>query len=134
MRSGTPESKKKLLTYVGGCYNIVLTMKNIIEETLSEFAVAYPELNFGSQAARTMLATEINLTLLKEIEERTGDKLKECPEDIIREGLRQNGFTAGDSGYCFQTGVRDIDFYNEKTGDTYVITIQQRDDEDTFEL
>ena len=111
-------------------------MKNIIEETLSEFAAAYPQLNFGSKAARTMLATEINSTLLKEIEQRTDSKQlhQVMPEGIIREALADAGYAAGDSGYCFQTGVRDIEFRNKKTDDTYTITIRQHDDGEAFEL
>ena len=48
-------------------------------------------------------------------------------EDTIREALADAGYVAGDSGYEFSTGIRDIEFHNKKTDDTYVVTIQLRE-------
>ena len=107
-------------------------MNKIIEKALSEFADM--QLNLKSEVAQEWLATKINEALLKEIEKRTEVKNNSelVPEDIIRQAMEQSGFEAGDSGYEFARGIRDIDFH--KNGNTYVVTIQEREDEDTFEL
>ena len=113
-------------------------MKNTIEKVLEKQASL--QLNLESKSAREFLAEEISnelLTIIGEIFAKGFEEVlsaEEEPEDIIREALSQGGFEAGDSGYEFSTGIRDIDFHNKKTGKTYVVTIQQRDDEDTFEL
>jgi hypothetical protein len=110
-------------------------MNKIIKKALSEFADM--QLNLKSEVAQECVATKINEALLKEIEKRTEVKNNSelVPEDVIRQAMEQNGFEAGDSGYEFahgirDHGIRDIDFH--KNGNTYVVTIQEREDEDTL--
>ena len=106
-------------------------MNKIIEKALEDLAGM--QLNLESDVARSWVAQRVE-TALAAREQESDNTIAEVAhlsrnttmgvDDVIVTAMEHEGYTKGDSGYCFRSGKRDVQFH-APNGDTYEVVFRQ---------